>query len=426
MKVVLIIPPSPWLISDRDIPMMGPLYLSSYLKFSGHEVALCDLSSLQEKDWYIPVGDLYGVTGVSPQFIYMKRIIEILKDREPDKPVVVGGVHATVCPEHILANTQADACIRGAGEVAMLQVALGHEWKTISGLTTRSLFGGMAPTSRNLDCVLPDRAAIDYYSYLVPRTFGYMADVKREGSIITGRGCPFNCSFCASRTLYGGNVSFSSPEHVVREMLLMRDKYGVEMVNFLDDTFIISHKRVAATCDLLIEKRVGMKWFCLTRVDCVDRDLLLKMKAAGCLSLAIGFESGSDRILQLMNKGITVSQARKCVEVVASTGLMMNGQLMVGFPTESDQDAELTAKFIQENPEVDTFGLHVFQPFPGSDVWNHPEKYGIAIDKNTDFSDYHTIGKPGGPYSANPIIDERTKWLKEILGDRSRERRMAT
>ena len=96
-KIVLIIPPSPWLISDRDIPMLGILYLSSYLKkYYEVEVEVCDLSGLSEPDWYIPIGDIYGVTGTSPHFIYMKRIIDILKDREPDKPVIVGGVHATL------------------------------------------------------------------------------------------------------------------------------------------------------------------------------------------------------------------------------------------------------------------------------------------------------------------------------------------
>lgn len=428
MKVVLIIPPSPWLISDRDIPMLGPLYIASYLKASGREISVCDLSSLPEENWYIPVGDIYGVTGVSPQFIYMKRIIEILKDREPDKPVIVGGVHATVCPEHVLANTRADACVLGEGEIAMDEIAEGWAWDDIRGVMTRD-FGGKGDIGpvRNLIGPFrpPDRSAIDYYSYLVPRTFGYMAEnVKREGSIITGRGCPFDCAFCASRALYGGVVRFHSPEHVVDEMLLMRDSYGVEMVNFLDDTFIINHKRVAAICDLMIEKKVGMKWFCLTRVDCVDRDLMLKMKAAGCLSLAIGFESGSNRILELMNKKATVEQAKACIKEVASAGLMINGQLMVGFPGETDEDVSLTAKFIEENPEVDTFGLHVFQPFPGSDVWERPWKYGITICKDTDFSSYHTIGKHGGIYQGDPVIDGRYRWLKDLLGNRSREKRM--
>ena len=96
-KIVLIIPPSPWQISDRVYPFYGILYISAYLKkHSDCEVAVCDLSGFAEEDWYIPVGDLYGVTGATPNFVYMKAIIDKLKAREPNKPVIVGGVHAKV------------------------------------------------------------------------------------------------------------------------------------------------------------------------------------------------------------------------------------------------------------------------------------------------------------------------------------------
>jgi len=196
------------------------------------------------------------------------------------------------------------------------------------------------------------------------------------------------------------------------------------MVNFLDDTFILDKKRVYRICQLL--KPSGLKWFCLTRADCIDRDLLLEMKSAGCLSVAIGFETGSDRLLQLMNKKITVAQARECVKVVSSTGLMINGQLIVGFPTEGLKDVHLTEQFIKDNPEVDTFGLHMFQPFPGTDVWDHPDKYGITIDRDTDFSDFHTIGRHDGKYHNDPVLDARYRYLKSVLGDRSRELRIKT
>ena len=412
-KIVLIIPPSPWLISDRDIPMLGVLYLAAYLK-GVCEVAVCDLSSIPEDQWFIPVGDLYGVTGVSPQFIYIKRIIEILKEREPYKLVVVGGVHATVLPQHILDNTQADLCVIGEGERALMGLVQGNiaGW----GWDSSILMGEKCTSS-----FLPDRKAIDYYSYLVPRTFGYMADVQREASIITGRGCPYSCAFCASKKIYKGHVRFNSAEFVVKEFLHLRDEFGVEMVNVLDDTFILDKKRVYEICQGL--KGQGIKWFCLTRADCVDKELLIEMKKAGCLSLAIGFETGSDRLLKLLNKKITIAQSRECVKLVSKLGFMINGQLMTGLPTETLEDVELTRKFIEDNPEVDTFGLHMFRPYPGSDIWDHPEKYGIEINKDTDFSDYHTIGRHDGKYHEDPLLDERYRYLKTVIGNRSRELR---
>jgi len=411
-KIVLIIPPSPWLISDRDIPMLGILYVAAYVK-GLCEVVVCDLSSIPEDQWFIPVGDLYGITGVSPQFIYMKKIIELLKEREPHKSVIVGGVHATVLPQHILDNTLADACVVGEGERVLAGIIQGEDFSDRIIKDEETL---------QLPSFLPDRKAIDYYSYLVPRTFGYMADVKREASIITGRGCPYSCAFCASKKMYGGRVRFDPAEFVIKEFLYLRDEFGVEMVNVLDDTFILDKKRVYEICQGL--KGQNIKWFCLTRSDCIDKELLIEMKKAGCLSLAIGFETGSDRMLKLLNKKITVAQSRECVKMVSKLGFMINGQLMTGLPTETLEDVELTRKFIEDNPEVDTFGLHMFRPYPGSDIWDYPEKYGIEIEKNTDFSDYHTIGKHDGQYHEDPLLDARYRYLKTAIGNRSRENRL--
>jgi len=425
MKLVLIIPPSPWLISDRDIPMMGVLYLSSYLKANNKEceVVVCDLSSLKEEDWYIPVGDIYGVTGVSPQYIYIEKIIRKLKIREPDKLVIVGGVHATTYPDHILINTLADACVVGEGELPLLQLMSGIIYSRIDGIKTRFEY---KPNNClcNVDLLpFPDRETIDYFSYLVPRTFGYLANLP-EASIITGRGCAFNCAFCASNKMHGGKVRLVSSQNVYDEIVYLRNKFGVGMINILDDTFLLDYDRVRNICNLLIDNKVDMKWFCLTRVDKTDIDLLLLMKKAGCLSLAIGFETGSNRLLKLMNKRATVEQGNKAIESAVNAGLKINGQLMVGLPTETDEDIEATANFIKTNPDVDTFGLHIFQPFPGCDVWENPEKYEYKIDKNTDFSNYHTIGKQGSVYQCNDkkVVD-RYNYLKDVIGDRSRELR---
>lgn len=425
-KIVLIIPPSPWLISDREIPFYGILHVASYLKLhSDCEVAVCDLTSLPQKDWYIPIGDIYGVTGVSPNFIYMRDIIAKLKDRDPDKPVIVGGVHATALPEHVLKHTLADACVIGEGENTALSIVDGIRWDAIPGIVTRDYNTGPPTILDSLDFITPpDRKAIDYYSYLDSTIFNYLdTSVTREGSLFTARGCAFDCSFCSSKAMHNGKVRFRSAEAVVDEVIYLRDEFGVEMINVLDDTFTLDKKRAYKICELLIGRKVGVKWFCLARVDSVDFDILVAMKKAGCLSIAPGFETGSSRILKLMNKKTTIEAARKCVKNAYKAGVMVNGQLIVGFPGETDDDVELTAKFIKDNPEIDTFGLHTFQPFPGCDVWNHPEKYGAIIDKDTDFSDYHSVGNHQGAYHSDPIIDNQFRYLKGIIGNKSRELR---
>jgi len=424
-KVVLIIPPSPWQISDRVFPFSGILYISAYLKqYSNCEVVVCDLSGLEEKNWFIPIGDLYGITGATPNFVYMKAIIEKLKEREPLKPVIVGGVHATVHPASILDQTPADVCVIGEGEKTVLQIVNGMDWKDIPGLVTRKFRTGLPILIDDIDTLpMPDLKAIDYYSYIypsVPEYHNYLSpETKREGSVTLSRGCHFNCAFCCSKKMHGGRVRARSPEAVVEEFLYLRDEFGVELVNVFDDTFAVSKKRVLRVCDLLIEKDVGIKWYCLLRADDVDIDLLLSMKAAGCLSVTIGFESGSDRILKLMNKKTTTAVSRACIKTVYKSGLKIYGFLIVGFPTETDYDVELSADFVRSNPEVDTWQLHMFQPYPGCDVWEHPEKYGIEIDKDTDFSDYITKGTLDGRLCST----KRFQYLKDVMGNKIRELR---
>jgi radical SAM superfamily enzyme YgiQ (UPF0313 family) len=416
-KVVLVIPPSPWMISDRDQPLTGVLYISSYLKSSGHDVQVCDLSGIPEDYWYIPVGDIYGITGVTPQFFYMKRIISILRERQPNCKIVVGGVHATVLPQHILAETEADACVVGEGEDTMLRIANGGNLKYLRGVITRN--GTLRPRAplSNLDWLpFPDRCSVDYFSYMRPHTYKYLAN-KREGSIITSRGCPYSCAYCASPSICQKKVRYRSPQNVYEELRDLKEYFDMGSCNFIDDMFTLNKKRVYKICKLIAP--LNIVWYFLTRVDCVDAELFAEMKKAGCVSVTFGFETASNRLLKLMNKNTTVQQAHEAIRISHFAGLKIRGQLMVGFPGETDEDVELTGRFIKESYEVEKFGIHVFQPFPGSDVWLHPEKYGAQINRGTDFMDYHTIGKPDEELTTDKKVMERFKYLRACAGKRN-------
>ena len=400
MKLVLIIPPSPWMISDRDQLCLGPLYVSSFLKAHGHEVQVVDLAGIPEEYWYFPVGDIYGVTGVTPQFVYMKKIIDRLKEREPNKKVVVGGVHATVAMNHIFKNTQADDCIRGEGEITMLNMMENKIQKEIA---------------ENIDSLpFPDRESCDYFSYLIPGIHKFVSNAKREAKIITSRGCPYDCAFCASKKIWGRKVRYRSSENVAEEFAMLKQKYAVDIVNVIDDTFTVNKDHVSKICDHI--RPLEMKWYCLSRPDCIDEGLLKEMKSAGCESVTFGFESGSDRILELINKKTTVSQAHKAIKMVKKAGIKIRGQIMVGLPTETEKDVELTADFIEYAKDVDVFGIHVFRPYPGTDIWDNPDKYNIEIDKDTDFSDWHTCGKRYARLSKDEKIQGWYEYLCSVAG----------
>ena len=409
MKLVFILPPSPWLMSDRDQPFLGALYVIAYVKYWGYEVQVCDLSGLPEEYWHIPVGDVYGITGTTPHFPYMKKIIDKLKDREPHKKVVVGGVHASVLPNHILQNTKADICVVGEGESVMLDIMNddSNGNKIVKGKPFEDL--DFLP--------FPDRNSIDYYDYLIPQTYKYLISKTKEASIITGRGCPYNCSFCASNKLYRNKVRFRSATNVYYELRDLKNDYDIGMCNFVDDTFILNKRRVREICDKV--KHLDIKWFFLTRVDHVDYDLFVKMREAGCISVTFGFESGSNKVLKGIRKNTTVEEAYNAIDIAKRAGFKIRGQLMVGMPFETDQDVEATAEFIRKANKVDKFGLHVFQPYPGCDVWENPSRYGWKIDKDTNFDKYHTIGKPEARLTDDNKIWNWYNYLKSVIGQRS-------
>ena len=422
MKLILIIPPSPWLISDRDHITTGILYISSYLKVYDYEVQVCDLAGIPEKYWHIPIGDIYGITGVSPNFPYMKKIIDILKNREPHKTIVVGGPHATVFPEHILSNTKADICVIGEGEKTMFEIMWGVDLKKLKGIMTRDFITPPRPLIKNLDIIpFPDRDSVDYYNYMRPQTYKYLSNGgnELESSIITSRGCPYKCSFCASHSIHKGIVRYRSAENVINELKMMKEKYGIKMCNFVDDTFTMNKKRLIKICEGI--KDLDIKWFFLTRVDKVDLDTFKMMKDAGAVSVTYGFESGSNKVLEVLKKYTTVEQAYNAIKISDESGLKVRGQLMVGMPSETKEDVEMTAKFIKNSPTVETFGLHVFQPYPGCDVWNNPDKYNWNINKDTDFNDFHTIGKPDTKLTSDKKIQDWYDYLKNIISDRSIE-----
>ena len=424
-KVVLIIPPSPWLISDTDLPFLGILYVASYLEERNINVQLCDLSGLEESQWKIPVGDCYGITGTSPNFPQIRSIVEKLKERE-NACVVVGGPHATTLPEHVLNNTKADACVIGEGEVVMLNL-LHLPINEVPNVVYRDLSGEIvhtvrAPFSENIDeFPPPDLDLIDFYRYSKSQTFKYLLGECREATLITSRGCPFNCNFCAQSQIWRGKVRSHSIERTIEEIKELIRKYKVELVYILDDTFVISKWRVYEFCEEI--KKIGIKWHCLNRVDCCDYDLLMAMKDSGCLQFVFGFESGSNKMLEKMNKRVTVERAYEAINTCEKTGIRIRGQMIVGFPGETEETVEETAQFIRKANYVDAFGIHIFQPFPGCSVWQTPEKYGYELNKDTNFEDYHTIGKADFKPNKSSDIVRWFNYLKRVAGDRNIEQK---
>jgi len=399
MRIILISLPSPWLISDRVSNSLGILYIGSFLKKKGFDIQIVDLAAMPEEHWYIPRGDVYGISCVSPQYVYAKKLSSRLRSRQKDALLIIGGVHPTSIPEKTLSETDFDIAVLGEGEETFLEILQNKALKDILGIAYKEnnsvKVNKRRPLRKTLDDLpFPARDMIDTFSYLQADVMAYLGMPKNNGELtmITSRGCPYNCIFCSQQLMTESKCRFVCSERVLEEVQELISKYNVGRINFVDDMFTVNKNRLAQICGGL--KKLDIEWQCLTRADDLKLDDYKMMRSSGCVGVTFGIESGSQKMLDMMDKRITVQKNKTGIETAKNAGLMVRSQLMVGLPGEDDRTVEETKQFIQNAPS-DVWSIHIFVPFPGCKVWRESEKYDFEIDKNTDFSDYHTVGKPG-------------------------------
>lgn len=407
MKIELIQPPHPESIEDRLDPPLGLLYIAAVLEQNGHEVTINDLSGIKEEDWKINNADIYGITVYATSLVRCQRIAALCKKENSKSIVVVGGPHVSALPNETLeSESNFDVAVIGEGEYAFLDIIEDFKKGTLKRIYQHKV--------NNLDDLpFPARHLVDLNTYK-RRVYGH-----KSISICSTRGCPFKCVFCANDKMYD-RFKFISPEKVAEEIKGLISKYGIKYFYFYDNIFSLNRKRLHRLCDLL--EPLDITFFYYDRVGTPEEDCK-KIYQAGGRVCFLGVETGFQKLLDKMNKGITVEQARKSILMLQEIGISARVSLMFGFPGETRKTWEETKKFIEEsNP--DQVMLNTFVPFPGCDVWDNPSKYGITkIDK--DFSKYALCqgeGKGGVTFETkelsfeefSKLLDEAVAWWKSL------------
>ncbi len=384
-KITLINPPSPWLIGDRVELPLGLLYLAGYTRAKGADVNIIDLSGNKYKEDYdIPKSDYFGIGFTSPQFVYAVDILKKVKQKYPKSIVIAGGIHPTALPEHVLDNGF-DVVVRGEGERSLSNILKEGVTKKVYPLSYVQDLDSLpfpAYDLINMESYLSDIGVVDYMK---------TGNDEREINIMGSRGCNFHCAFCTS---YKGGLRQRSVENVLNEVQLLQDNYNVNRFFFVDDNFIIDKKWVKDLSSKLKENNIN--WHILARTDEMDYNTGNLLRESGCMGIDFGVESGSQKILNIIKKEVTVEQQELGLKIAHDTGLKTRAQMMIGLPQETEKDFNKTLEFISRNNKyVDKWGIHIFVPFPSSEIWNNPKKFKYSIDKKTDFSNFQTIGKPG-------------------------------
>ncbi|MDI9609074.1 MAG: radical SAM protein [Candidatus Verstraetearchaeota archaeon] len=401
MKVVLINPPVRQSFEIQsalglNAPPLGLAYIGAVLERDGYDVTIIDAPiSCESQEGVIKKlqsikPDVIGVTSMTPNIGDAVSLITKIKQKMPNPVTVLGGCHITFMPEETMDACPAiDVGVIGEGEVTMLEIVRsiesGRPLDAVDGIVIRDRGKIRRTRPRRL---IEDLDTLPFPArHLLPmEKYTALGERTPIGNVITSRGCPFRCIFCASSRLYGNTFRARSAENVVEEVSELVDKYRINFIEFVDDTFTINKKRSFRLADLL--RKLDVFWAFGSRVDTVSEELLRAFRRAGALMFYMGIESASERVLRFLKKGITLEQIRSAISSAKKAGLETTGSFIIGTPGEKKEEAIETIKFAISSG-IDYAQFTAMTPYPGTEVYEFAKMNRLL--ETEDWSKYTTI-----------------------------------
>lgn len=395
MKILLINPPAentlkgnnPTIIDEERgfNPPLGLLYLAGYLEnYTSHQVEVLDSQveqiSYKEIEARIreKMPDVVGITALTFTLIDVLKTAKVAKNISQEIKVVLGGPHVYIYPEETISFKEVDFLVLGEGELTFTEL-VNHiddleRLKKVKGLVFKSN-GKIYQTElrelmTNLDALPhPARHLVPYKKYS-----SLMAKRQPITTMITSRGCPYKCSFCA-RPHLGKQFRARSAKNVVQEMQECVN-LGINEFLIYDDTFSIDRQRVLDICDEIMTKKLDIGWDIRVRVDTVDEEMLKKLKQAHCERIHYGVEAGTEKILKVLKKGIHLEQVKEAFRLTKKVGISTLAYFMIGSPTETKEDILQTIKLAKKlNP--DFVHITITTPFPATGIYKKGLEEGI-------------------------------------------------
>jgi radical SAM superfamily enzyme YgiQ (UPF0313 family) len=372
MRVILIRAPEDQLHDDRLDPPLGLIYLASALRDAGHEPVIVDLCGARDFA-EIPVGDIYGISAFTTSYHVALKIARFLREREPKAVLLAGGPHVSAVKGKVLGEGFDYAFVGEAERTLPPLVEL---------LATRRYLNQVIEGDevRPLDSVRFDFAEVDLLSY------GRTVDNRRCATLLSARGCPYKCRFCWTPNNFGA-IRFHSTEYIREQLVVMRDEYGIDAVTFHDDSFLADKERAFEVMDLLAE--MGFIW----RAECnllhLQPDVCERLVRTGCRHVLVGVETGSVAMLRAMRKPQNQKVISTGIHNAVAAGLTVRASLLVGFPGESWETVRESVDFLNVLP-FQEYSLYNFTPFPGTDPYENPQRYGIEWISG-DYQDFYLL-----------------------------------
>ncbi len=399
MKVLLINPPQTFYPGSEqpagNLPI-GLMYIAAVLQRAEAKVEILDAfmaATFQKNSDSISVGmpfeqikqeiterkpDIVGISGpFTCQIENSIKVSNLAKEVNPRILTVMGGPHITLIPQEFLEEAKnVDIAVIGEGEYAMLEIVQAFEGRKqlsqIQGIAYRQnekvVVNPARPLIENLDDLpFPAYNLVDMEQYLTPKKIGYRSFQDRAISMITSRGCPFNCCFCAVHLHMGQKFRAHSAKYVLDHIQYVVDKFKVKNIFFEDDNLTLDIKRFEAICDGIIERKIRIGWETPNgvRADCLNLDLLKKMKHSGANSIFVGVESGDQQILdKVICKSLDLNHVVQFAKDAKQIGLKTGAFYIIGFPGETKENMRKTVDFALELKRKYDVGMHLFMATP--------------------------------------------------------------
>ena len=400
MKSVLLVnPPSPiGFISDYLFPPLGLAYIASSLEQSGQCVEILDMNALNLDENHLVsrlssgTVHIVGFTATTPVINRAIKLCKTVKETDPSIVTIVGGPHVSAIPDQAIESSCVDITVRGEGERAMTEVANDKSLDSVRGIIYRKgeevIRNPIAPLLDDIDSLpFPARHLLPANRYSTPL-------IKRKPftTLLTSRGCPYNCTFCYHFP-FGHKFRPRSPKNVIAEVDDLVHNHGIRELDILDDCFTFAPSRTYEICEEIIAAKYDLIWRCSNgiRVDTITKDLLELMHKAGCVHAAFGVESGDPEILSNIRKGVTIDKITRVFKWCRQVGIETTALMMIGNIGENRQTIQRSIEFVNDlDPDYVNWAIAV--PFPTTEFHKWVTENGYFLTDNWD--DFGHFRKP--------------------------------
>jgi anaerobic magnesium-protoporphyrin IX monomethyl ester cyclase len=404
-------------------------YLASYLREnrSDFDVKIIDAEGLdltfaqllEKVDNYSP--QIVGITCPTAAYYNIRKICHDLKKKDNQVKIVLGGSHPTALPRETIGETGCDAVVIGEGEITFLELVetweKGQPLEKVRGIAYPDEGSGEIvvtpprPLIQDLDTVpFPAKDLLPIHLYFLPPTKRIRS--QRATNMVTSRGCPYSCRFCMAQTMWTRKTRLRSVRNVLEEIRVNVEQYRLDEFSFHDEVFTLKRERAAAICEGILDAGWDISWVCMARVESVDLELLKLMKRAGCGKIGFGFESGSARMLELMNKRMNLDDAVRAAALCKRAGIEVVGNFILGYPGEDVRSIKETIAFAKRI-DCDTAAFFIAIPYPGTPLWFEAREKGY-LKEPVDWREFAPVSNLESPLVLPGLSPaDLEKWKKK-------------